>query len=498
MAKQKKPLYDPETGIHRAKLWEIALYALNNSSTNIYMMAFMYVTYFLTGFCGVGVVLAGTITTIMRIWDGVTDPFVGMIVDKTNTKFGKNRPFIIIGNVILFVTSGIIYHVTPNLPMAARFPFYIVMYMLYIIGYTCQCVVTKSAQSCLTNDPEQRPYFTIFDSAYNTIIFAVLPVYVTGTLMPKYGGAAAFTTAAFFQELWLFCGIISAIAACMAVIALRRKDRTEFFGTGQAQKIGFKDYVDVISHNRAIQMLVVNASTDKLASSMMSSSVIMVMLCGIICGNYAQYGLMSAATSIPVVVGGMLVIRLVASRMGQKTGMLVGTYVSMASSIGIFLLFLLGDPKSLDVGMVNGLNFFTAAYIALYVIKGSFNAMSGGLVIPMTADCADYEVYRTGKYVPGLMGTLFSFVDKLISSLAGTFVSLMIAAIGFTTTQPTQDTPYSAGIFWVTMACFIGAPMVGWICNLVAMHFYPLSKEFMAEIQEKVAEIKRQAQTENA
>ena len=325
----------------------------------------MYVTYFLTGFCGVGVVLAGTITTIMRIWDGVTDPFVGMVVDKTNTRFGKNRPFIIIGNVILFVTSGIIYHVTPNLPMAARFPFYIVMYMLYIIGYTCQCVVTKSAQSCLTNDPEQRPYFTIFDSAYNTIIFAVLPVYVTGTLMPKYGGAAAFTTAAFFQELWLFCGVISAIAACMAIIALRRKDRTEFFGTGKAQKIGFKDYVDVISHNRAIQMLVVNASTDKLASSMMSSSVIMVMLYGIICGNYAQYG-------------------------------------------------------------------------------------------------------------------------------------LMIAAIGFTTTQPTQDTPYSAGIFWVTMACFIGAPMVGWICNLVAMHFYPLSKEFMAEIQEKVAEIKRQAQTENA
>lgn len=139
-------------------------------------------------------------------------------------------------------------------------------------------------------------------------------MYVTGTLMPKYCGAAAFTTAAFFQELWLFCGIISAIAACMAVIALRRKDRTEFFGTGQAQKIGFKDYVDVISHNRAIQMLVVNASTDKLASSMMSSSVIMVTLYGIICGNYAQYGLMSAATSIPVVVGGMLVIRLVASR----------------------------------------------------------------------------------------------------------------------------------------------------------------------------------------
>ncbi len=490
----KKPLYNPETGIHRAKLWEIALYALNNSSTNIYMMAFMYITYFLTGLCGVGVVLAGTITTIMRIWDGVTDPFVGMIIDKTNTKFGKNRPFIVIGNVILFVTSGIIFHVTPNLPMAARFPFYVVMYMLYIIGYTCQCVVTKSAQSCLTNDPEQRPYFSMFDSAYNTIIFSALPLYVTGTLIPKHGGSAAFTEPAFFQDLWLFCGALSAVGAVCAVIALWRKDRIEYFGTGQVQKIGIKDYMDVICHNRAIQMLVIDASTDKLASSMMSSSVIMVMLYGIICGDYNQYGLMSAMTSVPVVIGGILVIKLIASRMGQKTGMLVGTYASMICFAGIFLLFVLGDPTTLDVGFTNGANFFTLAFIALWVVGRSFNAMSGNLVIPMTADCADYEVYRTGKYVPGLMGTLFSFVDKMVSSLAGTLVSLMLAAIGFTTAQPTQDTPYSTGIFWVTMFCLIGAPMIGWICNIVSMHFYPLSKEFMAEIQEKVAEIKREAQ----
>ena len=496
MAKQKKPLYDPETGIHRAKIWEIGLYALNNTSTNIYMMVFMYVSYFLTGLCGVGVVLAGTITTIMRIWDGVTDPFVGMVVDRTNTKFGKNRPFILIGNIILCVTSGIIFYVTPNLPMAARFPFYIVMYMLYIIGYTCQCVVTKSAQSCLTNDPEQRPYFAIFDSIYGTLIMAMLMVYFTNVLIPKHGGSAAFTSPAFFQNIWYFCAPVSALFAACGIIGLWRKDRTEFFGTGKAQKIGFKDYADVICHNRAIQMLVVNASTDKLASSMMMNTVVMVMLFGIICGDYSQYGLLSGLTSIPITIGSILVIKFIASRMGQKTGMLAGTYMAMLCFGGIFLLFLLGDPHTLDFTFTGGTSFFTIAFLALYIVGRSFSTMSGNLVIPMTADCADYEVYRTGKYVPGLMGTLFSFVDKLISSLAGTFCSLMIAAIGFTTTQPTQDTPYSTGIFWVTMACFIGAPMIGWICNIISMHFYPLSKEYMAEIQERVAEIKRQAQLE--
>ena len=47
----------------------------------------------------------------------------------------------------------------------------------------------------------------------------------------------------------------------------------------------------------------------------------------------------------------------------------------------------------------------------------------------MTADCADYEVYRTGKYVPGMMGTLFSLVDKLISSFAPLLTGVAFAAI---------------------------------------------------------------------
>ena len=115
--------------------------------------------------------------------------------------------------------------------------------------------------------------------------------------------------------------------------------------------------------------------------------------------------------------------------------------------------------------------------------------------IPMTADCADYEVYRSGRYVPGLMGTLFSFVDKIISSLAATFVALMFAAIGFTKELPVESTPYSDGIFWVTMACFIGAPLIGWIINLIAMKFYPLTKEKMEEIQEEIAAIKAKAMT---
>lgn len=481
---------ESNAAIHRAKTWEIGLFALNNTATNIYSLIFMYITYFLTGIVGVGVVLAGTITTVMRMWDGVTDPLIGYIVDKTNTKFGKNRPFLLIGNLILLVTSFVIYWVTPMIPKAVRFPFYIVVYMMYIVGYTCQCVITKSAQSCLTNDPKQRPVFTMFDTVYGTLLFAVLPVIVTNVLVPAYGGDAAFVNPDFFKAMWKMFVPMSLFFTILAIIGLRRKDRLEYYGMGVAQKITFRDYWEVLRKNRAIQMLVISASSDKLSQTMKTNAVVYVMLFGIICGNYGLYGSFSAITSIPNVIVTLLLTNFIARRMGQKSAMLIGTWGAILSAAGLFFLLLLGNPTTMNF---THFNLFSIAFLGLNIVMSGFSNVAGAIVIPMTADCADYEVYRSGKYVPGLMGTLFSFVDKMISSLGGTFVSLMIAAIGFKTTQPTPDTPYSSGIFWVTMACFLGAPLIGWIANVIALKFYPLTKEKMEEIQGRIAEIKMQA-----
>lgn len=486
---------DGDNGIHRAKMWEIACYALNNTSTNIYLMVFMYVSYFLTGIVGTTVVLAGTLTTVMRMWDGVTDPIIGFVVDKTNGKLGKNRPFILFGNLILLVTSFIIFKVTPGLPKSARLPFYIVMYMIYIIGYTCQCVVTKSAQTCLTNDPGQRPVFAMFDTIYNAALFAIIPVVITNLLIPRFGGNEAFTNPDFFMGLWAVMAPVSLLFAGIAIIGLWRKDRVKYFGTGEVIRITFKDYWQVLKNNRAIQMLVVSASSDKLSMTMRTNPIIYVMLYGVICGNYSLYGEVSAITTIPNIVVSLLLMNFIARRMGQKKALLVGTWGGIITAALTFLLLLFDDPGTFSF---TNISFFTVAFVGLFVVLSGFSNMSSNIVIPMTADCADYEVYRSGKYVPGLMGTLFSFVDKMISALAGMFVSLMIAMIGFKDVQPTPDTPYSQAIFWVTVACFLGAPVFGWICNLVAMKYYPLTKEKMAEIQSEIAEIKMKAQIKQA
>ena len=173
---------------HRAKIWQIAFFSFNNTATNLYMFFMFFISYYATGMLGLGVVLVSTLLTVMRIWDAVTDPFVGYLLDKTNGRFGKNRPFIVAGNIVMIISCIIMYKFVYKAPQNMRLLFFILVYAVYIIGYTLQCVVTKSAQTCLTNDPKQRPYFTIFDGSYNVVLFAGMQIVVSKVWIPKYGG----------------------------------------------------------------------------------------------------------------------------------------------------------------------------------------------------------------------------------------------------------------------------------------------------------------------
>ncbi|MCI8447796.1 MAG: glucuronide permease [Eubacterium sp.] len=476
-------------GLHRAKLWQIAGFAFNNTATNMYMYFVGFISYFMIGALGVGAVLATSFVTVMRIWDGVSDPFVGYLVDKTNGRFGKNRPFMLIGNLILMISTFIMFYVSQNMPSAIKLVFFVIIYMIYVVGYTFQCVVTKSAQSCLTNDPKQRPLFTIFDGIYNTLIFALLPMYFTGYLLKKHGDF----TLKYYEDAWMLIAPISFILTCIAIFSISAKDRPEYFGTGKAVKVGFKDYWEVLKGNRAIQMLVVSAGTDKLALSTQGNATVSVIVYAIMCGNPALQGAVAAYTSIPTMLFLMFGAGVIASRLGQKKAMMFGTYGSLICCVLSVALFYMADPSTLSLPGIegfSGFNFFTIAFLVLWLGFKGFSGISGNIVIPMTADCADYEVARSGKYVPGLMGTLFSFVDKMISSLASTIVGIMCAAIGFKDALPGPNTPLTPELKAVGVFCLYGIVIVGLICNVIAMHFYPLTKEKMEEIQDEIIRIK--------
>ncbi|MBC5995140.1 glucuronide permease [Romboutsia ilealis] len=469
---------------NRAKTWQIAGFALNNTATNLFMMLMTYVSFYATGVAGLSVILISSLLTSMRMFDAVTDPIIGFIIDKTSTKFGKFRPSIILGYAIMSVSVLVLYNFTHVVPENIRLIFFIVTYGLYIVGYTFQTACTKAAQACLTNDPSQRPLFTRFDSIFNLFLFAAIAQYTSSYLSPKYGGF----TAEAMQEFSTTFVILAGIGTLVAVISIWSKDREEYFGLGgKTVKTKFRDYLSVLKGNRAMQMLIVAASTDKLALQTANNSVVMVMLYGIVMGNYALYGKMSMITMIPSFIIILLGTRY-ASKFGSKKALVVSTWLSIIGYVALFLVLFLGDPNQISL---ENFGIMTALWIGTFSLAKGISSISSGIVIPMIADCADYETYLTGRYVPGMMGTLFSFVDKMVSSFATTIIGFAVAAIGFTTAMPQATDAYTQELFWVTTGLFMGLPILGWICSLIAMKFYPLDERKMAEVQEKISEMKK-------
>ena len=473
-------------GIHRVPLWRIACFALNNTATNLYMMMMGYATYYLMGWVGVGMMLASSLSMIMRIWDGVTDPFVGFMVDKTNGKFGKNRPFIVIGNIILAVTSFVLFHVTHLLPQAVRFPFYVVVLMIYYLGYTCQCVVTKSAQSCMTNDPKQRPLFTIFNTVGSLLGMGVMQ-FLAPILAKNYEGG--YSSAGFFRML-APVGIVMSIAlTILAIIGIWEKDQPKYFGIGgeKTEKVKVSEYLQIIRENKPMQRLMIAGAGTKLALSIANNTTVLCMLYGCMMGAYDGLYLpmmvLGYACSVPFFI---LSVR-TSQKKGQKASLTKYVSVALACYVGVLVLLLLwghGDAFHLSLLGENGLsiNLYTILFILFFGIGYGAYYATADMPIPMVADCSDYETYRSGKYIPGIMGTLFSLVDKLVSSLSATVVGIAVTFIGLNN-LPTQYDPYTPGMNVVVIVLFCAIPMVAWAATLIAMKGYSLTGEKMKEIQ---------------
>ena len=143
-----------------------------------------------------------------------------------------------------------------------------------------------------------------------------------------------------------------------------------------------------------------------------------------------------------------------------------------------------GDAFTLSILGENGLsiNLYTILFIAFFGIGYGAYYATADMPIPMVADCSDYETYRSGKYIPGIMGTLFSLVDKLVSSLSATVVGIAVSFVGLQS-LPTQYDPYTPGMNWVVIVLFCIIPMVAWAATLIAMKGYTLTGAKMKEIQ---------------
>lgn len=477
--------------INRAKMYQLALFPLNNGATNVYYVLILtYIATFGNKVLGLAMVFASFMVTGMRVFDAITDPIIGALMDKTNGRFGKFRPFMVIGNVVMAISVIVLYCVTPLIPanmMWLRYTAFIVLYAVWVIGYTFQTSVTRAGQAVLTNDPKQRPLFTIFNTIGSLAGMGVMQF--IGPIMAGDRFAGDYN-ASWFAIMTPIGIIVSVSLTTLAIIGIWEKDNSKYFGIGgdKQQKLKVSEYVQIVKANKPLQRLMIAGGGCKLALSIATNITVLIMLYSCMMGNYDSLYLpmmvLGYVFSVPFFA---LTVR-TSQKKGQKASLMTYVRLALICYIGVLVLLLLwkhGDPtRNLSIMGENGLsiNLYTIAFILCFGIGYGAYYATADMPIPMVADCADYETYRSGRFIPGIMGTLFSLVDKLVSSLSATVVSIALLFIGVHD-LPTKLTPYVSGMNWVVIVLFCLIPMCAWALTLWAMKGYELDGARIKTIQ---------------
>ena len=438
------------SSVNRAKTYQLVLFPLNNGATNVYyVLVLSYIATFGSKVLALSMLFASVMVTGMRLFDAVTDPIIGALMDRTNGRFGKFRPFMVIGNLIMAASILVLYCLTPLIPASAmglRYAAFVALYAVWVIGYTFQTSCTRSGQTVLTNDPKQRPLFTIFNTVGSLLGMGAMQFFAP-ILAKNYEGGYA--SAGFFRTLAPVGIVISILLTLLAVIGIWEKDQPKYFGIGgeKTEKIKVSEYIQIIKNNDPMQRLMVAGAGCKLALSIATNTTVLCMLYGCMMGNYDGLYLPMMVLGYVCSVPFFLLTVRTSQKEGQKASLMKYVSVALVCYVGVLVLLLLwgrGDAFTLSILGENGLsiNLYTILFIAFFIDKANALAIKVYPVdVPGSAKPKSWgavgEFHNGGNGNIGLNTTMlmtvgwdFTFMDGIRDRNTGIWKNISLYATG--------------------------------------------------------------------
>ena len=487
MGKKKKLTPSEENGVEyrRAKTWQIALSQLNGGAGMAFYILMGMASYIANAGYGIAVAVTGIILTGTRVLDGITDPIIAVVFDKMNTRFGKLRIGLFTGWLLeaLAVLMMFVWGSSGKLGII----FFVFTYVIYIIGYTINGVAGNVIGPVMVNDPKQRPVINVWGTAYAYFFPMVFSMVITVGILPRYGNQY---TVPMLGASCIFIVVVSFILEVLTCIGVSYVDKPENFegiSTKKTDKVTLKDMANLLKGNRPLQMFIVSAASDKLAQQIGSQAVVATLLFGILIGNMQISSIITVVAMLPSLLFAIVGAKH-AGKVGNKEAMVIWTKVCIVITAISILFCTVVDMRQITVALIPTVIFFLLT-LALNGAKMCVSTATSS----MRADVIDYELDRSGKYLPAAVSATYSFIDKVVSAISSTIAAGSVALIGYKTVMPQPTDSPTTAIFVLSMVLYYVFPVVGWICTLVAMKWYKLSKQEMVEVQKRIQEKKQEA-----
>ena len=427
---------------------------------------YVYIPKFYTDVVGVHITLLGSIILGIRVFDAATDPLIGVLSDKTRSRFGRRRPYIAGGALVLALAIFFLFN-PPEKPPTFETAWFGIWFFCVFLFWTLVEVPYESLGPEITFDYHERiALFGWRDGALiaGTLVAAASPAMVSGML-----GLSSSPADERFKFLWIsvFYGplVVAFCWWCVLSIREREVDRLPFRpGSGN----GFKR----VLQNRPFVILLVSYTIAAFGSNLPATLIL----------YYVEYVLQSTRADLFLAlyfVTGIVFLPgwvILAKRIGKKYAWIL----SMAVNTGAFTGVLFLGPGD------------AAVYGFLVVLSGLGFGATIALPSAMQADVIDYDELITGERREGVYVGLWSISKKLAAALG---VGLALSLLGTVGYEP--NVVQSEGVVRTLRVLYAGVPS---LCNVVALLIalaYPVNSRVHDEIRTAVTERKQGLRVED-
>ena len=459
-------------------LREKLAYGCGDFASCLYWRTFMvYLPIFYTDIFGITAAAVGTMLLISRIWDGVNDPMIGMFADRTESRWGKFRPYIIYG-CVPFAIFGVLTFTTPNFEYTGKLIWAYIAYNGLMMLYTTVNIPYTAMLGVMTTSAAER---TQLSSVKFVFAFSA-GIVVSATLLPLVDLLGAGNAQRGWQLAFIVYGLVAIGFFLITGFGIRERIKP-----AKTENVSVASDLRFLFANKAWVLLTATTLTWILFVGLRSSVSAHYFKYYIYNGSpdtplpflgyeFTLTGLLSAFNTVgqSASVAGVLMTSFLASRFAKRPLFFTLFTISILCTASYYFL-----PPG-ELGAIFGIE----------VLGNLSGAPLPVLLWAMYADTADYGEWRSGRRTTGLVFSASTMSQKVGWALAAFIALHLMSFAGFQANV--IPTPEVKDSIVKLMSIFPAA--VG-VLSLVIYHFYPLTDRRVNEINEELKERRLKAGT---
>ena len=441
----------------RLKLREKLSYGVGDIGANvIFAPVSAFLLFYLTDTVGVGAAIAGTLLLFGRMLDGTLDLIIGTLVDKTSTRWGKARPWILFSMPVLVISFVLLFNVPAGLNQTGKEVYTFVFYFLCLgVGFVSSNLAYHTLLSVITSDSRTRVTLTVIRT-FCAILTTLLVNTLTIPLLTAFGGG---------QAGWSATALIYGAVAAITLLIL-------FFGTKErvpstvtttsGPKMPLGTMIRILFRNPYFFLVF---GFFLLQFMIQGTAGIGIYFASDVLQNPALFGLLSIAGLAPLLLG-MWFMPAIIGRFGKRKPILFGTGLA---AIGTAITLI--DPTNVTLIIVGSL------------IRAVGGIPNSSVLFALVADVIDYGEWKSGVRLDGMTYAAATAGQNFGAGLGTALVGWLLAFgnyDGLATSQPQSAID-------VEIFLYLWLPFIVSILMAVIIYFFNIDKN-LSQIQRDLAE----------